>query len=486
MGTNDVDKIVAIKRFKESHLKNKKHRQLLDMEVNVMRKLDHINVVKMYDYLATADYICLVMEFCDNGDLNSYIEKHAPLPEDDIFYIMKQLIDALSYLRSMNIMHRDLKPHNVLLLGKINPIVKLTDFGLARNMTTDDMTSTFCGSPIYMAPEILNGDKYNVKADLWSLGIIFYQCLTGDMPFKATSIKALKNILAKPHNIEYPITTSNELKSLISLLLNKDVGIRIEFEDLVIHPFLRKYTDITEELRISMQEEPIPPTTVKTCLDFEPDFVIIEREYVTINQLADKADKAAENSLNPHGDLNIGLNIIKTIHHRVGIVMHVAANTTGIESLLLYHKAFSIFRQGITDLCNEIHDHPWILAPTKKPLWELRDMFNNCLARIEFLRSSLSIVNIETLPCAEEIMFNHALISCRNAIINPELSESNYKFALDLFDMLIKEAEDDDDVQKIQKYIDHVRKLPKQTQSCHICNELISGRFCENCGTPRC
>ena len=106
---------------------------------------------------------------------------------------MFQLRDGLEYLISCKIIHRDLKPQNLLIDD--NYILKITDFGLARYFNNDNMISTICGSPMYMAPEILKKKRYTIKSDLWSVGIILYQILYGHPPFKASNIVTLvKNI----------------------------------------------------------------------------------------------------------------------------------------------------------------------------------------------------------------------------------------------------------------------------------------------------
>ena len=112
--------------------------------------------------------------------------------------IFKELISGLKYLYELNICHRDLKPQNILL--DENYTIKISDFGLARLNNENNLMDTICGSPIYMAPEIMKYNKYDNKADIWSLGIIFYELLTGRTPFKV-----------KNHQ-ELPTKLSNEKK----------------------------------------------------------------------------------------------------------------------------------------------------------------------------------------------------------------------------------------------------------------------------------
>ena len=158
-----------------------------------MEKLDHKNIVKLYDKIDTDKHIFLIMELCDN-DLNSYI-KNNKLSEDIIKNIMKQLIEVLKYIMDNNIVHRDLKPHNILINNDYT--LKLADFGFAKEFKETLLTDTVCGSPLYMAPEILNHHKYNIKSDLWSVGVILYEMVMKEHPFKALNITDLTNIINK-------------------------------------------------------------------------------------------------------------------------------------------------------------------------------------------------------------------------------------------------------------------------------------------------
>ena len=127
----------------------------------------------------------MILEYQENGDLSKFLNKK-PLKEMYAKKYLKQLADGLKYLLDNNILHRDLKPQNILLTDDY--ILKITDFGLARYYQQDNMITTICGSPLYMAPELLKNDKYNIKSDIWSLGVIIYQMVMKNHPFKADNI----------------------------------------------------------------------------------------------------------------------------------------------------------------------------------------------------------------------------------------------------------------------------------------------------------
>jgi len=214
-----------------------KYINYVEKEIDIMKKLDHINIIKLYDTIYTEKYIFLIMEYCDN-DLNSFINKN-DLDENKIKYIVRQITDALKYIMDNNIVHRDLKPHNILINKNLE--IKLCDFGFAREFKDTLLTETVCGSPLYMAPEILNNHKYNLKSDIWSLGIIMYEMFMKDHPYKANNISDLINKL----NSNKPILMNNNIndkcKELIYNLLVIDYKERMDWNEIFTNEWI--YSD---------------------------------------------------------------------------------------------------------------------------------------------------------------------------------------------------------------------------------------------------
>lgn len=148
-------------------------------------------------------------------------------------------------------MHRDLKPQNILLNFRVDKSLatnkdiqlKIADFGFARFLQEGVMAATLCGSPLYMAPEVIMSQHYDKKADLWSIGTIAYQCLTGKAPFTADSPQALKQFYEKHVNLvpDIPQSTSQQLRDLLIKMLKRNPSDRINFEDFSTHKFLTDY-----------------------------------------------------------------------------------------------------------------------------------------------------------------------------------------------------------------------------------------------------
>lgn len=191
----------------------------------------------MLESFETPDYIFVVTDFAAI-DLHQFL-KRRPVPkltEDHVQLLTGNLISALYYLHSHRILHRDLKPQNIL-LNEAGMDAKLCDFGLARNMTREThLLTSIKGTPLYMAPEVMCEQPYDQSADLWSLGCILYEMLVGQPPFKAKSMHHLQNLLQK-QPISWPNTSEN-CSSFLQGLLKKNVKQRFTWPTVLQHPFV--------------------------------------------------------------------------------------------------------------------------------------------------------------------------------------------------------------------------------------------------------
>ena len=250
LGTDVTDgNKVAIKEICLSKFKtNKKH--LLD-EVEIMKKLDHPNIVHLYDSCRVTDeynveYLYIVMELCRGGDLTSLGK---PINEQRWRKYMNGIVSGLKYLRSKRISHRDLKPSNIFLTE--DHVVKIADFTFARQAFNGDIMSTYCGTPLYMSPELAINHKCNDKSDIWSLGIIMYEYIYGITPYhKCKShyeiiqmmtsgrIKFLSAFKICVDGKSSTVRLSKECVDLVYGLLRKRVNKRISWDELYDHPWL--------------------------------------------------------------------------------------------------------------------------------------------------------------------------------------------------------------------------------------------------------
>jgi len=237
-GYNKINKLqVAIKEITLDTLN--KHKKMFKRETDIMMKLKHPNIITLYDTIIdeNTENVYLIMDYYSRGDFSNFLRKR-PLKEKYAVKYLKQLSEGLKYLLSNNIIHRDLKPQNILITGVGD--IKITDFGFARYFDNDLLIQTICGSPLYMAPEIMKSQKYDYKSDLWSVGIIFYEMLVGNTPFKSKNIYEL---IRKIENEEVKVPSKFKLsincQNLLYSLLKKDPEERISWEEFFDHTLLR-------------------------------------------------------------------------------------------------------------------------------------------------------------------------------------------------------------------------------------------------------
>jgi serine/threonine protein kinase len=209
----------------------------LKMEIEIMKTLKHKHIVELYDVIYDEYYAYLIMEYSHCGDLANYL-KGRPLKEKFAQKFSRQLSSAMKYLIERNIIHRDIKPQNILVFNKNT--IKLTDFGFARYFDKTTMVETLCGSPLYMSPEIIKYKKYSHKADLWSIGVIIYEILTGRPPYRAkTHYELAKKIENSEVFLPKMIPLSKSCKDLIFKLLQKESINRISWEEFFNHNWIK-------------------------------------------------------------------------------------------------------------------------------------------------------------------------------------------------------------------------------------------------------
>ncbi|KAK8725595.1 hypothetical protein OTU49_010637 [Cherax quadricarinatus] len=231
--------VVAIKCVLKSNLSKTALDNLIS-EIKILKELKHENIVEMKDFVWDDRYIYIIMEYCSGGDLSNFVKSRRRLPEAVCQRFLQQLASALKYMREKKVSHFDLKPSNILLKSRSHPILKIADFGLAQHMPEDDTNSTIKGSPLYMAPEIILKRQYDAKVDLWSVGVILYECLFGKAPYSSKTMDELIEKIKKDKAIDVPYGTniSPECRDLLQSCLERDVSKRIDFEMFFSHPFV--------------------------------------------------------------------------------------------------------------------------------------------------------------------------------------------------------------------------------------------------------
>ncbi|GMI92450.1 CBL-interacting protein kinase 25, SNF1-RELATED PROTEIN KINASE 3.25 [Hibiscus trionum] len=245
---------VAIKVIGKDEVKKEGMMEQIKREIAVMRLVRHPNVVELKEVMATKTKIFVVMEYVRGGELFAKVFK-GKLKEDAARKYFQQLISAVDFCHSRGVSHRDLKPENLLL--DENGDLKISDFGLSalpEQLLNDGLLHTRCGTPAYVAPEVLRKKGYDgSKADIWSCGVILYVLLAGFLPFQDENVMKMYRKIFKAE-FEFPPWFSTESKRLISKLLMADPERRITIPAIMRVPWFRK--GFTRPLAFSI-EEPI-------------------------------------------------------------------------------------------------------------------------------------------------------------------------------------------------------------------------------------
>jgi serine/threonine-protein kinase ULK/ATG1 len=233
--TNEIFAVKTIAKKKINQ--NPKLRRLFDTEMAVMSKIKHPNILHLYEYLETTNNYYLVIDYCNNGDIENHVKKNQCLGEQESVYFLMQIMNGFKELHKHKIMHRDFKLANIFLN---DDSVIIGDFGFAKSGS--DMATTKLGSPITMAPELLNGGshvRYTNKADLWSVGVCFYQMIFGKPPWNAMNIADLQHKVKtrSGDNLYIPNhpPTSKECKELLRALMTPNPVRRIEWYQFFNH-----------------------------------------------------------------------------------------------------------------------------------------------------------------------------------------------------------------------------------------------------------
>ncbi|XVF65922.1 hypothetical protein PTKIN_Ptkin09bG0289900 [Pterospermum kingtungense] len=237
-------------------------------EISVMRLVRHPNVVELYEVMASKTKIYFVMEYAKGGELFNKIAK-GKLKEDVARRYFQQLISAVDFCHSRGVYHRDLKPENLLLDEHGN--LKVTDFGLsalAESKRQDGLLHTTCGTPAYVAPEVINRRGYDgCKADVWSCGVILYVLLAGYLPFHDSNLMELYRKIGKGEFKKFPNWFSPEVRRLLSKILDPNPSTRISLDKIMDNPWFRKGLDIKAEHVDAVAEDNEPDTVVEEKQD---------------------------------------------------------------------------------------------------------------------------------------------------------------------------------------------------------------------------
>jgi serum/glucocorticoid-regulated kinase 2 len=283
----DSSEVLAIKMLKKSYLKKRKQETHTLSERWILETINHPFIVNLKYAFQNTEKLYFALEFCPGGELFFHLQRVENFDEEVTRFYSAQMVLALEHLHKNNVIYRDLKPENVLIHN--DGYIKLTDFGLAKeNVINDKDAMSFCGTPEYLAPEILERKGHGKAVDWWSLASIIYEMIVGLPPFyeKDNREKLFKQI--KSGEPEYPDDMSAPCKDLLQGLFKKDPAERIggadgNADEIKNHPW---YSAVDWD--ILMEKKIIPP--FKPKLDGDDDTKYIDNEFTEMVPFDSAAD----------------------------------------------------------------------------------------------------------------------------------------------------------------------------------------------------
>ncbi|XP_070797224.1 aurora kinase C-like [Pituophis catenifer annectens] len=227
--------ILALKVMFKSVLEKAQLEHQLRREIEILSHLRHPNILRMYNYFHDRTRIFLMLEYAPGGELYKELQKNQRFDDNRTATYIEEISDALMYCHARKVIHRDIKPEN-LLLG-LRGELKLADFGWSVH-TPSLRRTTLCGTPDYLAPEMIEGSPHDENVDVWCVGILCYECLAGFAPFEApTRMETFRRI--KEVNFKFPPWISEGAKDLIAKVLNRTPSLRLSLEGIMEHPWVK-------------------------------------------------------------------------------------------------------------------------------------------------------------------------------------------------------------------------------------------------------
>ena len=268
---------LAAKIIPKKNLIKSRAKQKLISEIKIHKSINHENIVKFEHYFEDAEYVYLLIELCHNQTLHELLKRRKKLTELEVQYYILQLIKALQYLHNLKIIHRDLKLANLFISESMN--LKLGDFGLAARLNFDgERRRSLCGTPNYIAPEILDGKNgHSFEVDIWSLGVIIYILLIGRPPFETNNVKeTYKRIRLRNYSFPQNARISEPAKELIQNILVLNPYKRPSLEEILKSDFMNMGTSIPKSLPQSTLTCPPNINFIKQYMpDAGPDGIIV-------------------------------------------------------------------------------------------------------------------------------------------------------------------------------------------------------------------
>jgi serum/glucocorticoid-regulated kinase 2 len=237
----DTGKLFAMKVLRKEAIIARKQVAHTKAEKTILQKIQHPFIVRLHYAFQTKDKLYMILDFVNGGELFFHLKKEGRFPEARVKFYAAEIVSAIAHLHSLNIVYRDLKPENILLDSDGH--ICITDFGLSKEINDEEGTHTFCGTPEYLAPEVLKGQGHGMAVDWWSLGTLIYEMLTGLPPFYSQNINIMYQKILNGE-LRFPSYVTGDAQHLLEGLLTREVDKRLGSgtsgsQDVMNHAFFK-------------------------------------------------------------------------------------------------------------------------------------------------------------------------------------------------------------------------------------------------------
>jgi len=401
----------AIKKIDKSYLNDKHYKKYVNNEIFILRNINNEYTIKLYDLIMDLNYIYLVFEYCNGGDLEMCLKKQLELhkqafSQEAVQHIMRQVIAGFVYLHSSQILHRDIKLENILVifpseedkknLNMLKAKIKITDFGFARYLKGENLAKSLLGSPNNMDPRILrkmarldndNEFGYDKKADIWSLGILTYELLIGCPAFEASSYEEL---LGKIENGEYHIphqvTLSIEAVSFLNGMLQYDPNRRLDVTDLSKQYFLTR--EVSSFHKIGLKR-------ANKDMDLGESIILNAKKQDSSNigdiwsqfsgKDLDKIDPSQNQDEKPFDNIQTGKRITKDVKDMLDIEIKIGDNNNRINinnsnengQVKEINKVDSIMSDYLQNKFDDVNKDCFYIEPLLIPIQPIDNNYNS-------------------------------------------------------------------------------------------------------------
>ena len=328
--------IFAIKVINKESIVKQKMVEQTNREIEIMYKLDHPHIIKLYSHFEDDEDFCLIMQIASKGQLYSIIKRLKRLDQRTAAQYMREVISAIKYLHTRNppIIHRDIKPENILLDQEGR--CKLADFGWSNFDVGDKFRDTYCGTPEYLAPEMITKSGHNESVDIWALGVLLFEMLTGRTPFNYTGdrIQLFNNI--KTLRIVWTDDFPQLAKDLVGKILRLNPKDRLTLDEIINHQWFRDVPIIKPVLTpiVYNERQKLESHLIQSIPEFDKERNIMNKSTMVNNKPQNKVTRIISHNENPIKEANIQQEI-KNINQNILTNGYYNNNTNDININLI-------------------------------------------------------------------------------------------------------------------------------------------------------